>query len=272
MTKLKTFLSRFAVLCKRSGKWCAAHPFAVPAAVTALLAAILAAPLPQKLEPIVNALSFAVARRIAGTGIADLAATQSDATSLLTQTAAAMLLYIAAVWLSLRCARAERDRLRAAVQEKRTQLAADGHQPPENWEQDVERDIARVSASIAAVPEWLMLLAGLVIMLGLMPKLPLLPALLLPITAIAVCFCRDHQRVRRLPQPAQATVVAAIWVAGTLAVLVLLLRQADPSIPLGLIVRCAITMALIIPAALQLPYRSIQPIITALKRLRGFLK
>ena len=75
-----------------------------------------------------------------------------------------------------------------------------------------------------------------------------------------------------LPQPAQATVVAAIWVAGTLAVLVLLLRQADPSIPLGLIVRCAITMALIIPAALQLPYRSIQPIITALKRLRGFLK
>lgn len=272
MNKLKAFLARFAAECRRAGTWCKAHPFAVPAAVTAVLAACIAAALPRKLEPIINALSFAVARRIAGTGIADLTATQSDAAALLTHTAAAMLLYMAAVRLSLRCARAERDRLRTAVQEKRAQFVAEGHQPPENWERDVERDIAHVSASIAAVPEWLMLFAGFIIMLELIPKLALVPALLLPVTAIAACFCRDHLRARRIPQPAQTTVLAAIWAAGIIAMLALLLRETAPVVSLGRITRCVLTMALIVPAALQLPYRSVGPICTAVKRLRGFLK
>ena len=265
-------LKQLPALLKRAGTLAKAQPFAVLALLGGIVAAVLTALLPWQLAPIINDISLAVGRRIAGTGITKPAPIRAETLALTIRAAVAMALYLFAVWAALHSARKARVSLRRIVQEKRLQYEAEGHTPPPDWEKDVGRDIDHICASIAAAPEWLMLIAGAICCIVLLTKLPPLPALLPPVTALLCCYVRDALRLRKRSRSMLTAAVAAIWAAAVLGALALLTLRADPAVPLGSIVLELLSMTVLIPAALQLPYRNIRPTREALNRIRGFLK
>lgn len=265
-------LPSFPAMLKRAAAFVKKQPFAVLALLCGIAAAVLTALLPWQLAPIINDISLAVGRRIAGTGITKPASIRAETLALTIRAAVAMALYLFAVWAALHSARKARAELRRIVHEKRLQHEAEGHTPPPDWEKDVGRDIDHLCASIAAAPEWMMLLAGAVCCVVLLTKLPILPALLVPVTALLCCYVRDALRLRKRSRSIQAGAVAAIWAAAVLGALALLTLRADPAIPLGSIVLELLSMTVLVPAALQLPYRNIRPTREALSRIYGFLK
>ena len=272
MKRLHTAAAKLRAACKGVGRFFVRQPFAVPALLAGLAAACIAAGLPFRLESLVNALSFAVARRIAGTGITEPAPLRAEALTLLKFTAAAAILYLISLWLARRSARRAQTDLRAAVQAKRERYVEQGFTPPDNWETDVKKDIRRLCVMIASLPEVLLLVAGFVFCLKLLPRLPSVAAFALPLTAISVCYAAEALRLRRASRAAQTTAASALWAAGALIALTSLLRQTPNSLLLGTVVLTLLATAVIVPAALLLPWRSVLPAWGAFRRIRSFLK
>lgn len=272
MTQVKRMLSAILAFWKRFGKAVKAQPFGLLAALCGTVSAVLAVFLPWEVPKILNDLSLGVAKRLAGTGTVKLAPIRTAALGLLGKTALVAALYLLAIWCALRCAKKLRGDLRAAVEAKRAFYESEGHTPPPDWEKDVRRDIDLISAMVAAAPEWLMVLAGLVWCVLLMTRAPLAAAIWIPVTAVAVCVTRDILRQRRVLRAIQLGVTAAIWSAGALLMVLRAVQPVEPGIPLGTLALLLIGMALVVPAALQLPYRNLIPAWRAYQRVRGFLK
>ena len=272
MNRIKPILQRCLQILRRAAGLVAAHPFGLLALVCGTAAAVLAATLPWQLAPMLNDITLAVARRIAGTGETELVPIRKEAFALMLRAIIAMALYLVAVPAALRSARKARGDLRKTVHEKRLEHEAAGHTPPPDWEKDVGRDIDHLCASIAALPEWLMLIAGLICCVLLLTRLPALPALAVPVAAVIACWVRDTLRQSKRSRTAQIAAVAAVWAAATLGAFAWMALQPDPARPLGSLVLELLGMTLLIPAALQLPYRNLRPTREALTRIRGCLK
>ena len=272
MNRFRSFLDQALAVLKRAASAVRKQPFGVLAALTGLLAAVLAALLPWQLPRLIDDIVLAAARRIAATGFTESDPIRAEVLSLLIRTVAAMVLYLVSVWAALRSARKLRTNLRDAVQNKRKAHESAGHTPPPDWDKDVNRDIDHLCASVAAAPEWLMLLTGLVVCVALFTRAPLLPALTPPVVALLACCIRDALRIRRAPRAMQTAAVTALWAAGTLGIAAYMLLQTENAPSLGTVTLVLLAMTLLVPAALQLPYRNLRPTAEALRRIRGFLR
>ena len=272
MNQAKQFLSKLASLLRRAAGTVRAQPLCVLAVLFGLAAAVIAPMLPQRFSLILNDLNLAAAKRLAGTGTAKLAPVLAQARSCILLSVLAMALFLAAVWCARIGARSLRIALRSAVHARRLQHESAGHRPPENWETDVASDIDRISAMMAATPEWLMLAAGLVFCAALLTRTPLGTAIWIPLTAAAVCVVRDVLRARRAQGAVRVCICAAIWAAGALIMVLRAVLDAERAVPVASLCLLLLGMALIVPAALQVPYRNLPPAFAALRRVRGFLK
>ena len=272
MNQLKSVMDAVRSGLQRALRTLRAQPFGIIAAVCALAAAVIVLLLPGHFSAVINSLSLAAAKRLAGTGTAKLAPITADARTCLLLAICAMALYLGAVHCALRCARSLRSRLRDAVQAKRAQHKAAGHTPPPGWDKDVARDIDHISAMVAALPEWLMLVAGIVFSVMLLVRGPGAAAIWIPITAVVACITRDMLRQRHMQSALQTCAVSAIWCTGTLMMILRAVQPSEPGIALGTLCLLLIGMALIVPGALQLPYRNLHPAWEAFRRVRGFLK
>ena len=272
MTQIKRIFSGILGFLKRFVSFSRRQPFGVLAALCGIAAAALAVFLPWELPKILNDLNLSVAKQLAGTGAADLAPIRTAALSLLVKTACVAALYLASIWCALRCARKLRGDLRTAVNTRRAFHEAAGHTPPPDWEKEVGRDIDHISAMVAAAPEWLMVLAGAVFCVMLLVRTPDISAIWIPITAVAVCAARDILRRQHVPYAVQAAVMAALWIAGTLMTVLRAIQPTASGTPLGMLGLLLLGMTLIVPAALQAPYRNLRPAWEAFRRVHGFLK
>ena len=272
MTKGKRILAKLGAAFKRAGRLIARNPLVLPMLLIGAAAAILAYGLPWRLESAINAMSFAVARRIAGTGITESAPLRAEALTLLKLTLAAALLYLCAVWLALQCARRAQNDLRAALEAKRAVYVEKGFVPPETWADDAAKDTRRLSAAVASVPELMMLIAAFTFCGNLLSRLPSVAAAALPVTAILVFYAVHRLTERGIARPVRTIAVAGLWAAGTLTGLAGLLKQTPNSLLLGTVVMLMLAMTVIIPAVLLLPWRSALPTWAAFKRIRTFLK
>lgn len=272
MNQAKQFLSALASLLKRAAGVVRAQPLCVLAALFGLAAAVIAPMLPQRFTTVWTDLTFAAAKRLAGTGTVKLAPILADARGCIVLTLIAMALFVAAVWCARTGARKLRTSLRSAVHARRLQHEAAGHTPPENWETDVANDIDHISAMMAATPEWLMLAAGLVFCVSLLTHTSLRAAIWIPLTAAALCVVRDALRARRAQSAVRICACAAVWAAGALFMVLRAVLPAERAVPISSLCLLLLGMALIVPAALQVPYRNLPPAFAALRRVRGFLK
>ena len=272
MNALNRFLTAAGTVLRRAWHALKAQPFGILGAVCAVAAVVLLLPAPWQLQTLLNDLNLAVARRLAATGIADSAPMQGAATRLLVRTACAMALYVGAIRCALVSAKKLRGDLRAAVQQKRAAHEAAGHTPPPDWEQDVNRDIDHISAMIAAAPEWLLLLAGVVFSVLLLVRAPFSAAIAAPVTAVGMCVLRDTLRQKRVSRALQIVASAALWGAGTFYTLHRAAMLTEPAVAPGTLAVLLLGMALIVPGALQLPYRNLKSAWAAFRRVHDFLK
>ena len=272
MTALKRFFAALGAYLRRIGKAVRTQPLGVVAAVCGLIAAILAVGLPWRLAPILNNLNLAVAKRLAGTGNAALEPILTASLDLLWRAALTAVLYLAAVRCAMRCARKLQRDLRAAVDARCKAHAAEGHTPPPDWERDVARDIDRIAAMTSAAPEWLMLLAGIVFCVTLLLRAPFSLAVIVPLTGIALCAARDLMRRRGGSRVLQLLVPVSLWCLGAFLLALRASRMAEPAVPPGTLAALLLGMALLVPAALQLPYRNLGSAWQAFRRVHGFLK
>jgi hypothetical protein len=117
-----------------------------------------------------------------------------------------------------------------------------------------------------------MVIAGVVFCVMLLLRTPVLAAVWIPVTAVAVCAARDILRRQRVPYAVQNAAMAALWCFGTLMMVLRAVQPSEPGIPLGTFVLLLLGMAVIVPAALQAPYRNLHPAWAAYRRVRNFLK
>lgn len=272
MNKIKSFLSPILPALRRFGALIRKQPFLIPALLCAVAAAALVPGLLWKLAATLNDLQLAVAKRLAGTGASDPASMRVQTLALLIRAAIVAALYLAGSFCALYTARRFKAALRDAVQSRRKAYEAEGHTPPPDWEQDAARDVDRIAALIAAAPEWMMLLAGLGVCVTLLLNAPFVSALLVPITAAAMLLTRSFLRRKERDPRLISLLLWAIWSVGLFLVLLLSVRNAESTQPLGALAALLLSAGLLPPAALQLPIRTLRPARQSYQRIRGFLK
>ena len=272
MKQVKSIFSALLVHLRRFAGAARRQPLGVLALACSVAAAILVLFLPWAMPKILNDLNLAVAKQLAGTGTVKPGPIRAAALTLLFKAACAAALYLASIRCALRCARQLRSDLRTAVNARRAAYESEGHTPPPDWESEVGRDIDHISAMVAAAPEWLMVAAGMILCVMLLVRAPILAAIWSPVTALAVCAARDILRRQRVSPAIQTVVMASLWSAGALMMLLRAIQTTEPGISLGMLVLLLLGMALIVPAALQAPYRNLQSAWEAYRRVRNFLK
>ena len=272
MTQVNRIFSALLVHLRRFAGAVKSQPFGLLSGLSGIAAAILAVTLPWAVPGLLDDLSLAVAKRLAGTGVQKLAPISASALALLGKTALAAVLYLAAIWCALRCARQLRGDLRTAVNAGARSIRGRGSYAAARLGEDVGRDIDHISAMVAAAPEWLMVAAGMILCVMLLVRAPILAAIWIPVTALAVCAVRDILRRQRVSPAIQTVVMASLWSAGTLMMLLRAIQTTEPGISLGMLVLLLLGMALIVPAALQAPYRNSSAAWEAYQRVRGILK